>query len=203
MASTALLVCVANRPANLRRTCAAVWMLALLLWWCGLSGCSSRRESAFSQPPAPDLAVTTLESSDIEAVAGVMQFQGTILMGCDLAVQKPLSTQVIRLVDNVRDQYRSRARDLDAVVRLKNAPAPENLGQQNSMLIDALSQTDPMTWDPAVLTFLRATHTHAMRLLRDMADRAKDPDVRDFATRQLSGIVATLRDLDHLAQVEP
>ncbi|HEX3134864.1 MAG TPA: hypothetical protein VHX44_14960, partial [Planctomycetota bacterium] len=63
--------------------------------------------------------------------------------------------------------------------------------------------TDPFAWDPAVIAFLRETHTQAMRLMRDMADRAKDPDVRDFAKRQLPGIVATLHELDQLAKVEP
>lgn len=176
--------------------------LPMLIAWSLLGGCSRSRESAFSQKPVPDLAVTTLEVADMETVASLMQFQGTIRMGCDLAIKNPLPTLLIRLVDSVRDQYQSRARDLEALVRLKNAPMPENLGKQNSMLIDELSQTNPLAWDPAVVTFLRAVHTRAMRLMRDMADNAKDPDVREFAARQLPGVVSTLQQLDHLAQVD-
>lgn len=178
------------------------WCLVLVICWL-VSACGTRRESPFAEEPAPDLAVTTLEQPDIDTVARVIQIQGAIRMGCDLAVQKPLPTPIIGLVDAVREQCLSRGRDLDALVRVKNAPVPVDLGKRNSALIDTLAHTDPMAWDPALLAFFRTIHTDAMRVMRDAADRAQDPDVQSFAARQLPGIVSTLHQLERLTGEAP
>ena len=203
---------------SLREDCHLVWChapnwagrifarssyLCLLVFCLGVSGCGTRPESPFAQEPSPDLAVTTLEQPDIDTVARVIQIQGMLLIGCDLAVRKPLPTSIIRMVDSVREQYLSRARDLDALVRVKNAPTPDNLGLHNSTLIDTLAQTDPLAWDPAVIAFFRDIHSTAMRVMRDAADRSQDPDVQAFAARQLPGIVSTLHRLDQLTERAP
>ena len=178
------------------------WFLVLVICWV-VSGCGTRPESPFAQVLAPDLAVTTLTPRDIDTVASIIQIQGTIRMGCDLAEQKPLSTPIMTMVDTVRDQYLSRARDLDALVLVKNAPAPKGLGKRNSTLIATLAEADPMAWDPALITFFRTIYTDAMRILRDATDRSEDPDVKAFAARQLPGIVSMLRRLERLAEQVP
>lgn len=178
------------------------WCLVLVICWV-VSGCGTRRESPFAEDPPPDLAVTTLARPDIDAVASVVQIQGAILMGCGLAVQKQLSTPMITMVDAVHEQCLSRARDLDALVRVKNAPRPDGLGMRYSTLIDTLAEADPMAWDPALITFFRALHTDAMRILRDAADRSGDPDVQALATRQLPGMVSLLDRLERLSEQTP
>jgi predicted outer membrane protein len=190
------------RSSQARRVIVSCWCLLLFIGGTAC-GCSTRRASPFAEEPSPDLAVTTLEQPDIDTVASVIQMQATIRMGCDLAVQKPLPTPIIRLVDAVREQHLSRGRDLDALVRVKNAPAPENLGRHNSTLIDTLAQTGPTAWDPALITFFRTVHTDVMRVLRDAADRAQDPDVKSFAERQLPGVVSLLHQLDRLTEQTP
>ena len=168
-----------------------------------LSGCGSKREPAFSKEISPDLAVTTLEKSDIQAVASALQFQGTILMGFELAMRHPVTEPTLQMIAAVREQAVSRGRDLDALVQLKHTPVPENLGTQNSSLISALEQAHSKSWDAAVMTFFRVAHTTGMRVMRDLADRAEDPDVRAFAARQLPGIVAMRRHLDELPKKTP
>lgn len=181
---------------------AYLWSLVLVTCWV-VSGCGTRREPPFAEDLAPDLAVTTLNRPDIDTVASIIQIQGAILMGCDLAVQKPLSTPIITMVETVREQYLSRARDLDALVLVKNAPAPESLGKRNSTLIEALAEADPLGWDAALITFFRTLHTDAMRIMRDAADRSEDPEVKAFAARQLPGTVSMLRRLERMAEQLP
>lgn len=216
--TTSLLKTSAGGNLSLRSECCSVergahsimshgWatlaLLLLVLSSSFMSSCGSQREQPFSTEPSPDIEVTTLEQPDIDAVANVIQFQGTILMGADLAARQTVSVPISNLLEAVREQSLSRGRDLDALVRLKNAPAPTSLGRQNSEFIDALGQTDNRAWDPAIVSFFRTIHTNGLRLMRDMADRSQDPDVRAFAQRQLSGIVATLHHLDQLAEHAP
>lgn len=185
------------------RTFVSSWYLVLLVACGAVCGCGTQRDSPFPEDLAPDLAVTTLNRPDIDTVASIIQIQGAIRMGCELAIQKPLPAPIITMVDAVRERYLSRARDLDALVQVKNAPTPEGLGMRYSTLIDSLAETDPMAWDPALVTFFRTLHTDAMRILRDAADRAEDPDVKAFAARQLPGVVSTLERLERLAGQVP
>lgn len=179
------------------------WRVVLLVTCGAVCGCGTQRDPPFREDPAPDLAVTTLDRSDIDTVASVIQIQGAIRMGCELAIQKPLPEPVIIMVDSVRERSLSLARDLDALVLVKNAPVPTGLGMHYTTLIDSLAETDPTAWNPALITFFHTIHTDAMRILRDAADRSEDPDVKAFAARQLPAVVSTLERLDRLAEQVP
>lgn len=176
-----------------------VMMTALALGGSLVSGCGSKRDQPFSQQVTPDLAVTTLEQPDIEIVATSVQLQGVILLGCTLSGRHPLPPAVTGLIGVVREQHVSRGRDLDALVQVKNAPVPKQLGAQHALWLDELGSADPARWSDAVLAFHRTSQTASLRLFRDAADRSPDPDVRAFAARQLRGIMSTLELAERLA----
>lgn len=178
-------------------------LMVLLIASALLSACGSRRESPFVQEPSPDLAVTTLEQPDIDLVARAIQLQGTIQLGCELSEQKPMPVPVAKLVATIRDQHRSRGYDLDALVQVKNAPAPELLGKRNSAELETFEKTDIMHWHVATVAFHRMSQTESLRLFRDTADRSHDADVRAFAARQIPGIASTLRLIEQVEKELP
>lgn len=162
---------------------------------CLLSGCSSRRESPFAQVPAPHLAVTTLTAGDILTVAELINLQATISRGCEVSTQRPLPARLHALVEGIRAQHRSRARDLAALVLLKNAPLPDRSPRRHELWLESLIRATSADWSETAASFHHTTQVEALRLLRTAADQSPDPDVHDFALRQLPGITSTI---DHL-----
>lgn len=161
-----------------------------------VSGCSPRHDQAFEQTPQPDLAVTTLSESDIETVAGLINLQSTISRGCDVSLLRPLPTRLQALVQGIREQHRSRERDLDALVLVKNAPLPELVPRQHEMWLEPFTHATSADWAETVISFHRTTQVEMLRLLRVAADHSPDPDVQAFARRQLPGVASTLDQLD-------
>ena len=159
-------------------------------------GCSAQRDSPFVVEPSPDLAVTTLQQRDLERVARMLQLEQVLTEGGHLAATRPLPADVAELMEDVQAQQRVRADALDAMVVTKNAPRPQRLDQAHHRRLDALAQAGDRR--AGVLTFQRQVQTEAMRVWRDAADRADDPDVRELATRHLGSFVGTLQRLDRL-----
>lgn len=164
---------------------------------CLLGGCGSRRDSAFTQTPDPALVVTTLTGSDIQTVADLINLQATISRGCDLSTQRPLPARLKALVQGIRDQHHSRARDLEALVLLKNAPLPEVSPRHHEVWLEPFTSATSAAWTQTVVSFHRSSQVEALRLVRAAADHSPDPDVQAFARRQLPGIASTLEQMDH------
>jgi hypothetical protein len=168
---------------------------------CLLSGCGTRTEPPFADKPAPDpdIAVTTLDETDINTVAAVSQLQTTIRRGCELSLTRPLPEPLRILVQDIADQQASRARDFAALVLVKHAPLPEGLPTHHEELLDRLARSGDASQESAastVLAFHRSTQTEALRLLRNAADRSRDPDVQAFAQRQTRGVANILARMD-------
>lgn len=166
---------------------------------CLLSSCGTRMASPFADKPTPDIAVTTLDPTDIDTVAAVSQLQTTIRRGCELSLARPLPEPLRVLVEDIADQHESRERDLASLVLVKHAPLPEGLPRHHEALLGELGESAGVSQQSAaetVLAFHRSTQTEALRLLRTAADRSRDPDVQAFAQRQTRGIASILARMD-------
>ncbi len=186
-----------------RLTQRVVRQAPLLLALALIVACGRERDSAFSQQPTPDLAVTTLEAPDIERVAIAMQLQGLIQLGGEMTTDRSLSEPVRSLLEVIRDQQISRGRDLDALVRLKHAPAPDHLGKEHSRWLEELRAATDASMPRAVLRFHQAVHKEFFRLMRETADESTDVDARAFAQRRLPGITSTLRLITQVSDQTP
>lgn len=185
---------VALRVAPLRL---AVLILVAGTAACLLSGCGSQRDSAFTDPPAPDLAVTTLLPVDIELVATVIQLQETLRLGHLAAEGQRLPPSLQDLAQLVDEQRHSRARDLDQLIVVKHAPVPAGLGPYHRALLEDLTSRPAPEWPAGFMDFQGEVQRELMRVLRAAADRSEDPDVRAFAQRQLPAVVSMLQRIEH------
>ena len=177
-----------------------VWLvLSLGVAVCLLSGCGPRREAPFAETPQPDIAVTTLTVDDIETVARMIQIQRTIRRGCDISSLHPLPERLQSLVQHISEQHRWRARDLDALILLKNAPTVHDSPKQHELWLEPFTRATSGDWIETVAAFHRTTQLDALRLFRDAADRSPDPDVQAFARRQVPGFASTLTHLEQWA----
>lgn len=170
----------------------------LLISGCGVVHEPPFRAAPFRATPEPDLAVTTLDKSDIDRLAALMQVQDAIRRGCDVAGRFPLPEPVQTQMALILDLYLSRERDLGALVTVKHAPKPAPAAAHHSARLQELERTPAANWSRALIVFHRDLQIDALRLLRDAADRSLDPDVQAFAQRQIPAVASAL---DHLQEL--
>lgn len=179
------------------------WMMLLLgaaacLLPVGCGGDDAR--SARTVPP-PDVAVTTLDERDLQTVDALLRLQQTIRLGLTAGRRSDatLPPDAAAVVSQVAERWVSRERDLRALVRLKNAPEPELIGDQYHAWLAQVDAAMGGEWPAAVLDFHARTQRELLRLLRTAGDDASDPDLREFALRNRAGTVVLI---ERLAQVD-
>ena len=171
---------------------------AFVLW--GMSGCSSTTETADTaattepvtapavtpQPVATDTSGTGNLSDDptnFVLLAGSLDLLETQSSNQALAVVK--NPDVRNFAQEVLSEHRKISQELRDMANLKQLKYPTGLLPKHQLMLNRLTEEKPKDFDKTYMELQEAAHKELEELFEDASKRHSDPDMKEYATRNL------------------
>lgn len=171
----------AGRPALL-----AVLMSAGLL-----SAAAAQTPSPASAPPAPAASVASpsgasLAHADVAFLKQAAQNGHAEVEGSRLAVEKATNTQVKGFAQQMVDDHTKAAAELSALAASKGVKLPDGPSMMQKAKLKLLSSSKGDKFDLRYAEDIGVkAHEDTVALFQKAATKAKDPDVKAFASKTL------------------
>jgi putative membrane protein len=144
-------------------------------------GASEAKSSAKKTTTEKTAAKATVSTADKKSLVEISKGNLTELKLSEVAQTQATNEQVKSFAKQMLDAHTQMGNDLSNVASSKGVSLPSALDATSQRMLDKLKATTGAAFDKAYMTDIIAGHKKVLSLVRSLANRTKDADVKKLA----------------------
>jgi putative membrane protein len=169
------------------------------------SSSSSENANSTTATPSPTVTpprsnTTSINSLDEDLIVQAAQDNLFDIQAGQLASRNATNASVKQFGQRMVQDHTEAARRLQQVASQRNITLPIEMGVQNRAVFDQLSGLSGAQFDQAYMNEVVNGYQKDLNLLRNQAERGKDPELKTLAARYVPAVEERLQAAQNLAQ---